>query len=106
VLRYEDMKHDLATHIRRLGTFLGRPLSPQAVAAIAEYGSFASVSMNPFTNREADPMMNFSIARFLRKGEVGDWRTHFTAEQNARFIAVWEQQTGGTTLHRYFSMEV
>ena len=36
VLHYEDMQQDLATHIRRLGTFLGRQLSPQAVAAIAD----------------------------------------------------------------------
>ena len=74
VLHYEDMQQDLATPIRRLGTFLGRPLSPQAVAAIADYASFASMSANPFTNRAGNPMMDFSIARFLRKGVVGDWK--------------------------------
>ena len=39
-------------------------------------------------------MMDFSIARFLRKGVVGDWKNHFTAEQEARFQAVWEQKMG------------
>jgi hypothetical protein len=72
VLHYEDMQQDLATHIRRLGTFLGRPLSPQAVAAIADYASFASMSANPFTNRAGNPMMDFAIARFLRQGVVGN----------------------------------
>ena len=104
VLHYEDMQQDLATHIRRLGTFLGWHLSPQAVAAIADYASFESMSANPFTNREGNPMMDFSIARFLRKGVVGDWKNHFTAEQDARFQAVWEQKMGGTTLYQYFAM--
>jgi sulfotransferase len=103
VLHYEDMQQDLATHIRRLGTFLGRHLSPQAVAAIADYASFESMSVNPFTNREGNPMMDFSIARFLRKGVVGDWRNHFTAEQDVRFKAVWEQKMGGTALYQHFS---
>src|SRR5438093_4244211 len=104
VLHYEDMHQDLATHIRRLGTFLGRHLSPQAVAAIADYASFESMSANPFTNRDGNPMMDFSIARFLRKGMVGDWRNHFTAEQNARCKAVWEQKMGGTALSQSFAM--
>jgi sulfotransferase family protein len=94
VLYYEAMQQDFATHIHRLGTFLGRHLSPQAVAAIADYASFANMSVNPFTNREGNPMMDFSIARFLRKGVVGDWKNHFTAEQDARFKAVWEQKMG------------
>jgi len=104
VLRYEDMHQDLATHIRRLGAFLGKDLSPHAVAAIADYASFASMSVNPFTNRAGNPLMDFSIARFLRKGVVGDWSNHFTAEQNARFQAVWDQKLGGTALQQYFAM--
>jgi Sulfotransferase domain len=104
VLHYEDMQQDLATHIRRLATFLGRHLSQQAVAAIADYASFESMSANPFTNREGNPMMDFSIARFLRKGVVGDWRNHFTAEQDARFKAVWEQKMGGTALYQSLAM--
>jgi hypothetical protein len=84
--------------------FFGKPLSPHAVAAIADYASFASMSVNPFANREGNPLMDFSIARFLRKGVVGDWRTHFTAEQNERFNTVGEQKMRDTTLHQYFAM--
>ena len=104
MLYYEAMQQDFATHIHRLDTFLGRHLSPQAVAAIADYASFANMSVNPFTNREGNPMMDFSIARFLRKGVVGDWKNYFTAEQDARFKAVWKQKMGGTALYQYFSM--
>jgi Sulfotransferase domain len=102
--RYEDMQQDLSAQIRRLGAFFGKRLSPHAVAAIADYASFASMSVNPFTNREGHPMMDFSIARFLRKGVIGDWVTHFTAEQNERFNTVGEQKMRGTTWHQYFAV--
>jgi hypothetical protein len=49
-------------------------------------------------------MMDFSIARFLRKGVVGDWRKHFTTEQNERFHAIWDQKMGGTALGQHFAM--
>lgn len=62
------------------------------------------MSVNPFTNRAGNSLMDFSIARFLRKGVVGDWRNHFTAEHNARFQEVWEQKMGGTAVQQYFAM--
>jgi sulfotransferase len=104
VLHYEDMKHDFATQIHRIGAFLGKDLSPRAVAAIAEHGEFQRMSANPFTNREGHPRMDFSIRRPPRKGEVGDRRNHFTNEQNERFKAVWDQRMGGTVLAEYFDI--
>jgi hypothetical protein len=29
---------------------------------------------------------------------VGDWKHHFTGEQDARFQAVWDQKMRGTAL--------
>ncbi len=104
VLHYEDMKHDLAAQIRRMGAFLGKELSPQAVAAIAEYGTFERMRANPYTNRDGNPRVDFSIAHPMRKGEVGDWRNYFTTEQDERFKAVWDQKMGGTGLAKYFDM--
>ncbi|MGH8906401.1 MAG: sulfotransferase domain-containing protein [Egibacteraceae bacterium] len=94
-LHYEDMKQDLAAQVRRLGAFLGKDLSSQAIAAIEEHGSFQSMSANPFTNREGNPIIDLSISSFLRKGVIGDWKTHFTEEQNERFNALWEQKMAG-----------
>jgi alcohol sulfotransferase len=85
-----------------MGAFLGKDLSPQAVAAIADYGTFERMSANPFTNREGNPRIDFSIVHPMRKGEVRDWRNYFTTAQNARFKAVWEQKMGGTALAKYF----
>jgi hypothetical protein len=89
LLSYEQMQEDLPTQIRRTGAFLRTALSPQAVAAIAAHCSFQSMSANPFSNREGDSIMDSSIARFLRKGIVGDWRNYFTKAQEERFDAQW-----------------
>ena len=98
VLTYERLKNDMPGELRRLGTFLGRALSDTAVAAIAEHTSFEKMSANPFTNRDGNPIMDFSVARFLRKGEIGDWRRHFTPAQAARIQALWDQKLGGTSI--------
>lgn len=95
LLHYEDMRQDLPTQIRRIGAFLDWPLSPGAVAAIAAHCSFESMSANPFTNRQGDPVMDFSIARFLRKGVVGDWQNYFTQAQSERFDVEWGRKMGG-----------
>jgi len=82
--------------------FSVKNLSAHAVAAIAAHWTFESMSANPFTNREGSSMMDFSVARFLRKGVVGDWRNYFTAEQNAQFQAVCDQKMGDTALGQLF----
>jgi hypothetical protein len=97
VLHYEDMRRDLAEQIRKIGSFLGNELSPQAVSAIAEHCSFQGMRANPFTNRQTDPIMDSSIAPFLRKGIVGDWRNYFTEEQAKRFDAEWRSKMGSTS---------
>lgn len=96
VLTYERLKNDMPGSLRRLGAFLGRPLSDRAIAAIAEHTSFQSMSANPFTNRAGNPIMDFSVAPFLRKGEIGDWRRHFTSAQAARIQTLWVETMRGS----------
>ena len=51
--------------------------------------------------QKKDPQSNYSISKaafrtdgaqnFMRKGQVGDWRTHFTKEQSDRFDCRYEE---------------
>jgi len=94
MLRYEDMQRDPGAEIRRVAALLGRTLSLEAISAVASHCSFENMSANPFTNREGDPIMDFSIARFLRKGVAGDCKNYFTEAQNERFdreLERWKQ---------------
>ena len=104
ILLYDEMNKDLATHVCRLGEFLGKDLSAQAVAAIAGHCSFQSMRTNPFTSKERNPMMDFTIATFLRKGIVSDWRNQFTVAQNRRFNALWARKMENTELVQRLSM--
>ena len=98
VMTYERLTNDMPGSLRRLGDFLGCRLSPAAMTAIAAHTSFKSMSANPFTNRAGNPVMDFSVAPFLRKGVVGDWCNHFKPEQAARIQMLWNERMRGTSL--------
>jgi hypothetical protein len=38
------------------------------------------------------------VPTHFRKGIVGDWRNHFSAEQNERFDALYLEKMSGTAL--------
>ena len=104
VISYGRLANDMPGSLRRLGAFLGHDLSPSAIQAIAEHTSFRSMSANPFTNRAGNPVMDFSVAPFLRKGVVGDWRNYFKPEQAARIQTLWNERMGGTALGDILSL--
>ena len=77
-VRYEDLRRDTAGELRRIVLKLtGEQLSPPAAGAIAEEFSFV---------RQAGRQPGEENKRsFLRKGVVGDWRTHFSPEARETF---------------------
>ena len=36
---------------------------------------------------------------FIRKGEIGDWRNHFSAEQSRNFDEMYKEKMSGSDLH-------
>lgn len=72
VVHYEAMKRDPTEEISRVLSFLDLPRSPEIVARLVEDTSFHRL---PGTGE----------GMHQRKGEVGDWRNHFSAEDNSLF---------------------
>ena len=91
-LTYEEMPLDLRGVVRRVARFLGKPVSEERVAAVADWCSFEQMKQNPATNAASMPKVP-ATGDFMRKGEVGDWRRYFSDEQSRRMDRWIEENT-------------
>ncbi|XP_069768983.1 sulfotransferase 1B1-like [Narcine bancroftii] len=99
-LFYEDLKEDLNREVRKVMKFLGREISNEAVASIVKHTSFESMKENPACNYSNVPSSIFdtNTSVFMRKGQVGDWKNHFTIAQAEVFDAVYRRWMEGSDL--------
>ncbi|XP_001641938.3 sulfotransferase 1B1 [Nematostella vectensis] len=94
LLKYEDMKKDHRGAVAAIAKFLGRALTEEQLDRIVSQTSFEFMkSQEPFKVKE--PFKNPNEPNFIRKGVVGDWRNHFTAEQNKMFDELYETRMAG-----------
>ena len=84
-LKYEDMKKDLLGAVRTIAEFICHELKQETLEEIVKQSTFESMKANPSANYSWKSNFRPNKTQFLRKGEVGDWRNHFTAEQTAEF---------------------
>ena len=96
-LKYEDMKKDHRGAVKKIAEFMGYSLKEEVIDTIVEKSTFQNMRDNPAIN---DFLMKFRKpdAAFFRKGVVGDWRGHFTPEQNVKFDAVYAEKMKGSGL--------
>ena len=73
---------DLLSSIRAITEFVNIPLSEEVIQRIAHQCSFEGMAKNP-ASFQVFP--NVDAISFLRKGDIGDWKNHFTAELNEQF---------------------
>ena len=81
-LKYEDMKTDPLTAIRSIAQFIGiENMTDELLQNVVKYSSFASMKQDSSANRnwQAGPgKMFYRADMFIRKGEIGGWREHFS----------------------------
>ena len=100
-LKYEEMKKDLPAAVARMAKFMGQDISAsqELVDEIAHRTTFSNMKKDSSANCEwMDKERRSEESRFLRKGEVGDWKNYFTPEQEARLNSVYEKRMKGTGL--------
>jgi sulfotransferase len=81
VLTYEDMKHDHAGSVAKLASFLDLEVDSQLIDTVVTLSSFQSMTANETTNFDWIPQ-RADVPKHFRKGDIGDWRNHFSAEQS------------------------
>ncbi|XP_022100016.1 sulfotransferase 1A1-like [Acanthaster planci] len=98
VLKYEDMKQDLRGNVEKISKFLGKNLSAETLDTITEHCSFAKMKNNPMASLDSILRHDKSQGVFMRKGAIGNWKTHFTVAQNEAMDAHIEEKLHGTGL--------
>ncbi|NXH22828.1 ST2B1 Sulfotransferase, partial [Bucco capensis] len=97
---YEELHQDLRGTALKLSTFLGCPLAPETLAALELHCSFTAMRDNAMANYSLIPpeIMDHSQGCFMRKGVVGDWRQHFSPQQDSLFNRLYQEQMGDSEL--------
>ena len=87
VVYYEDLVRCLPAQVDRLAAFLGLSLTPAKRAAVLHGVAFD-------TMKKGGGMAGM----LLRKGGIGDWKNHLSAEHWAAFDAVFDERCGSCAL--------
>ena len=77
-IKYEDMKKDLPSVIKRLATFLEIEVTDDFVVDVCKKTTFSYLKDEINGLGFADS----KISPFMRKGEVGDWKNYFSDDLN------------------------
>ena len=96
-LKYEDMKHDHAGNVAKLASFLDLHADPQLIDTVVALSSFKSMTSNENTNFDWVPQKADKPKHF-RKGDIGDWRNHFSPEQSQQMDALFMEKMKGIGL--------
>lgn len=101
-MRYEDLKAEPCVQVMRLAEFLGCPFTQEeihsrSVEEILDLCSFHSLS-NFDINKTGKSSNNIDYNIFFRKGEVDDWKTHFTTEMENKINMMIQEKFQGSGL--------
>jgi sulfotransferase len=97
-LTYEALLEDTAAGVRRIAAHLGgRPAAaarnPDVLAAVLAHSGFDAMCRDQQRWSSARPA---GMPAFVRRGQVGDWRRHFSDVQARRLAARFRARTQGS----------
>ncbi|KAI4370472.1 hypothetical protein MLD38_018824 [Melastoma candidum] len=101
-LRYEDMKADVVSHLKKLALHLGYPFSEDEeergeVERLAELCSFEKMKELE-VNKSGKSIMNFENQKLFRKARVGDWVNYLSPSMEERLRKEIEARFQGSGL--------
>ncbi|XP_014674128.1 PREDICTED: sulfotransferase 1C2-like [Priapulus caudatus] len=103
IVKYEDMKKDQLGGIRRMAEFLGQSLTDEEVMKVAEHTGIKQsrerILQVVKPTEKAKLIIDQSVSLFVRKGEIGDWKNHFTVAENEIYNKRICEKMEGSDLH-------
>ena len=80
-VKYEDMKKKPLETVSEIAHFLQVSVSQVQLEQLVLHTQFDKMRNNKMVNQEGWVIFDESISKFMRKGEVGDWKNYFSQEQ-------------------------
>ena len=90
--KFEDMKEDLPLQISRVASFINVELTQEQKDKVRNHCLFDTMKNNKMANRDTVWLFNQKISKFMRKGQVGDWRNYFTFAQSEAFDELYKEK--------------
>lgn len=88
--------------IRKVVTFLGKSLTDDQIAALADHLSFEKMKNNPAVNKKTNSEWlkhyKFSNVDHIRSGKTGSYKEMMSPEMISRFDRWIDENTKGTGL--------
>ncbi|XP_041860094.1 cytosolic sulfotransferase 3-like [Melanotaenia boesemani] len=97
-LFYEDLIEDTEQELGRLCSFLGLSPTTALKKEVTKKVLFDNMKNNKMANGSTDEAFDFKISPFMRKGKVGDWKNHFTVQQDEQFNEDYAKKMKNTDL--------
>ncbi|KAB0390774.1 hypothetical protein E2I00_006116, partial [Balaenoptera physalus] len=96
VISYEELQQDIQASVETLSHFLGKKLSPEELNAVLKNVSFKTMKDNKMSNCSLSPDIFMDQSKgFMRKGIIGDWKSHFTVAQSEAFDKIYQEKMAG-----------
>lgn len=106
-LCFEDFKEDPEAYIRKIAEWIGVEADDDLIQKTVRMTSFETMRQDPKANYSWTESRRASDQpRFMRKGEVGDWKNHFTEEQDNLFHAKFQEIIGDSGLAEVLRWEL
>jgi hypothetical protein len=88
LLRYKDLKRDLAAGIDQIAVFLGWELNSEQKSKVLEYSSFNWMKAHDvkFSGQTESGKASFKPGRFIRQGKVGAYKELLTPELEKKIL--------------------
>ncbi|KAE8657128.1 Flavonol sulfotransferase-like [Hibiscus syriacus] len=102
-LKYEEMKHDTISYVKKLADFIGYSFSseeqqkevPEKIVKMCSFENLSNLEVN---KREEMYMGMIQHKMYFRKGKVGDWKNCLTSEMAQRLDQITHQKLSGSGL--------
>ncbi|XP_034944435.1 luciferin sulfotransferase-like [Chelonus insularis] len=84
-LTYEEMKTNQIGVIKKTADFMGKKCSDEQANELANHLEFSKMAANPAINLESILSSNGADNKFIRKGEIGDWKNYMDEKLSKKF---------------------